>query len=133
MKWVFVPALVILVLGEFRAWPQSTASKSTAKTSHRSSKQRRKPHAAAYQLHPDPERYQEIQKALSDKGYFKGEVNGQWTNDSADALKRFQADQKLEPDGKINALTLSALGLGAKHDGGAGTQTSSTTTAHPPQ
>ena len=71
--------------------------------------------AASYQSHPDPERYQEIQKALADKGYFKGEQNGTWGADSGDALKRFQADQKLTDDGKITAPTLSGLGLGPKH------------------
>jgi peptidoglycan hydrolase-like protein with peptidoglycan-binding domain len=56
---------------------------------------------------------------LAERGYYKGEVNGQWDNASMDAFKRFQADQKLEPDGKINALSLINLGLGPKHDGGA--------------
>lgn len=73
--------------------------------------------APSYQLHPDPQRYQQIQQALADRGYFKGAVNGQWADDSVDALKRFQADQKLDNDGKINALTLNGLGLGPKHDG----------------
>ena len=73
----------------------------------------------SYQLHPDPRRYQEIQKALADRGYFKGEVNGQWGDDSVDALKRFQADQKLADDGKINPLSLIGLGLGPKHNGSA--------------
>jgi hypothetical protein len=77
--------------------------------------------APSYQSHPDPERYQQIQQALADKGYFKGEVNGQWGNDSVDALKRFQADQKLDDDGHLNALTLTGLGLGPKHDGDIGT------------
>ncbi|MBV8549975.1 MAG: peptidoglycan-binding protein [Acidobacteriaceae bacterium] len=76
------------------------------------------PPAPSYQLHPDPERYQEIQQALAGKGYFKGDANGQWGDDSVDALKRFQADQKLDPDGKINALSLIDLGLGPKHGGG---------------
>ena len=81
---------------------------------------RRKPRAApapSYQLHPDPERYQQIQQALADRGYFKGPVNGQWNDDSVDALKRFQTDQKLDPEGKIDALSLTGLGLGPKHDG----------------
>jgi murein L,D-transpeptidase YcbB/YkuD len=83
--------------------------------------------APSYQTHPDPERYQEIQKALADRGYLKSEPNGQWDNDSIDALKRFQADQKLDTDGKINARTLMGLGLGPKHDGG------SVASAAPPQ
>gem|GEM_PF-1901098 len=72
--------------------------------------------APTFQLHPDPARYQEIQKALADRGYFKGEVNGVWGPDSVEALQRFQTDQKLPNDGKINALTLIALGLGPKHN-----------------
>jgi hypothetical protein len=73
--------------------------------------------APSYQLHPDPERYQQIQQALADKGYFNGQVNGQWGDDSVDALKRFQADQKLDADGHLNSLSLIGLGLGPKHDG----------------
>ena len=83
----------------------------------RSSGNRRRGHPApSYQLHPDPERYQEIQKALAERGYFKGEPNGEWGPDSVDALKRFQADQKLTNDGKINAPSLIGLGLGPKYN-----------------
>ena len=77
----------------------------------------RKPSGPSYQAHPDPERYQQIQQILTEKGYYRGEVNGQWGDDSADALKRFQADRQLDSDGKITALTLRDLGLGPKHDG----------------
>ena len=73
----------------------------------------------SYQTHPDPERYQEIQKGLAARGYFKGEANGEWNSDSVDALKAFQADQKLDIDGKINARSLLGLGLGPKREGGA--------------
>jgi peptidoglycan hydrolase-like protein with peptidoglycan-binding domain len=48
------------------------------------------------------------------KGYFHGEPNGEWGPDSADALKRFQAEQNLTPDGKLTSLSLIALGLGPK-------------------
>ncbi|MBV8571130.1 MAG: peptidoglycan-binding protein [Acidobacteriaceae bacterium] len=76
------------------------------------------PPPPSYQLHPDAERYQQIQQALADKGYFKGPVNGEWGDDSVDAMRRFQTDQKLDtPDGKITALSLIGLGLGPKHDG----------------
>ena len=85
------------------------------------SRSRRRPaHVApapTYQLHPDPERYQQIQQALTERGYYKGQVNGAWGDDSADALKRFQTDRKMDPDGKINALSLTGLGLGPRHDG----------------
>ncbi len=74
------------------------------------------PPAPTYQLHPDPDRYVQIQKALVDKGYFKGEPNGEWSDDSTEAMRRFQADQKIDNDGKIDALSLIALGLGPKHE-----------------
>ena len=70
------------------------------------------------QTTPSPERYKEIQEALASKGYLKPEeAGGAWGQSSADALKRFQADQNLESTGKINSLSLIALGLGPKHDG----------------
>ena len=68
----------------------------------------------SYQQAPTPDRYRDIQRALVSKGYYKGEPSGEWGADSSDALKRFQADQSLMPDGKINSLSLIALGLGPK-------------------
>ncbi len=98
--------------------PVSTAKTGPASRTRRGKMARsRVPPAPSYQLHPDPERYQQIQQALADRGYFKGQVNGEWNDDSVDALKRFQADQKLTDDGKINSLSLIGLGLGPKHDG----------------
>jgi hypothetical protein len=72
----------------------------------------------SYQTHPDPDRYTQIQQALAGDGYFKGQVNGQWGDDSVEALKQFQADHKLPNDGKISALSLIGLGLGPTHTAG---------------
>ncbi len=69
--------------------------------------------------HPEPERLKEIQKALADKGYFKGEPTGEWNADSVAALKQFQTERNLTADGKISALSLIGLGLGPKHSGSA--------------
>jgi hypothetical protein len=66
---------------------------------------------------PTPERYREIQGALAAKGYLKPEdADGSWNQSSVDALRKFQADQNLEATGKINSLSLIALGLGPKHE-----------------
>ncbi len=67
------------------------------------------------QTAPTPERYKEIQEALAKKGYLHGEANGKWDQDSADALRRFQQDQNLETSGKLDSLSIVALGLGPKH------------------
>jgi hypothetical protein len=70
----------------------------------------------ARQQAPTPDRYKQIQEALAAKGYLKAEPSGVWNGESTDALRRFQADQKLEPSGKLNSLSLIALGLGPRRD-----------------
>jgi peptidoglycan hydrolase-like protein with peptidoglycan-binding domain len=66
---------------------------------------------------PTPDRYQEIQQALAAKGYLKPEdAGGVWGVNSADAMKRFQTEQSLPGTGKIDSLSLIALGLGPRHD-----------------
>jgi hypothetical protein len=68
------------------------------------------------QLRPTPERYREIQQALIDKGYLQAPATGTWDQTSTDALRRFQQNQHLDSDGKIDSLSLIALGLGPKYD-----------------
>lgn len=69
------------------------------------------------QLQPTQERYKEIQTALASKGYLQAEqATGAWDQNSADALKQFQTAQNLDASGKINSLSLIALGLGPKHE-----------------
>jgi murein L,D-transpeptidase YcbB/YkuD len=95
--------------------PAKAASAKTSKASARRKGKLARRTPRSYQQAPTADRYKEIQQALASKGYFKGEPSGAWGTDSADALKRFQADQNLMPDGKINSLSLIALGLGPKH------------------
>ena len=69
------------------------------------------------QAAPTADRYREIQEALAARGYLSlEEANGTWGPSSADALKKFQAEQTLESTGRIDALSLIALGLGPRHD-----------------
>jgi hypothetical protein len=92
-------------------------SKTSATASAKSNAKNKKQPVAArswVQTQPSPGRYKEIQQALTDKGYFRGNPDGNWGPDSVDALKRFQKDQSLEEDGKIGSLSLIALGLGPK-------------------
>ena len=95
---------------------KTASTKTAAAKSHTKSKGKKTAHrtARSYQQIPTPERYKEIQDALASKGYFHGESTGEWGPESTDALKRFQADQNLMPDGKIGSLSLIALGLGPK-------------------
>jgi opacity protein-like surface antigen len=89
---------------------------------------------------PTPERYKEIQEALASKGYLQPEdASGHWDQASIEALKKFQADEKLDSTGKLNSLSLIALGLGPKYEAPAAATpampampTVSTTTVAPP-
>jgi peptidoglycan hydrolase-like protein with peptidoglycan-binding domain len=91
---------------------KKNAANSTSKKGRKAT-----PGVYARQLNPTPDRYKQIQQALAQKGYLPTEqANGQWTEASADALKKFQTDQNLDPTGKINSLSLIALGLGPKHE-----------------
>jgi peptidoglycan hydrolase-like protein with peptidoglycan-binding domain len=67
-------------------------------------------------MQPTQERYTEIQQALTDRGYYDGPLNGVWNQECVQALKKFQQDEKLSPDGKLGALSLIALGLGPKRE-----------------
>ena len=63
---------------------------------------------------PAPERYQEIQQVLVDKGYLHGVPSGTWDAQTTDAMRRFQADKHLPVTGTLNSMSLIQLGLGPK-------------------
>jgi len=67
------------------------------------------------QTAPTADRYKEIHEALAKKGYLHGEADGVWNQDSADALRHFQQDQNLQASGKLDSLSIIALGLGPKY------------------
>ncbi|MCP5113901.1 MAG: peptidoglycan-binding protein [bacterium] len=61
---------------------------------------------------PTRARYKEIQLALKKRGYNPGPIDGQWGSKTAAALKRFERDNKLHADGRLDSLALIILGLG---------------------
>jgi peptidoglycan hydrolase-like protein with peptidoglycan-binding domain len=115
-------AAVLISFGLAYALPLAAAQKKPvpAKTKSKAkSKAKSKPVAAParyVQQHPSSERYTEIQKALVDRGYLD-QATGNWGADSVAALKKFQQEQGLPADGKLGALSLTALGLGPRRGG----------------
>ena len=90
----------------------------TAHTAHGGRQAAARPAASRWhpsQAAPTADRYSEIQEALAKKGYLHGDANGVWSQDSADALRRFQQDQNLQASGKLDSLSIIALGLGPKY------------------
>jgi hypothetical protein len=99
--------------------PKQAASKAGTSTGSRSNakQQTSTRYRRSSQQVPSADRYQEIQQALVDKGYFAGPADGTWGASSQEALKRFQHDQSLTEDGRLGSLSIIALGLGPKRGG----------------
>jgi peptidoglycan hydrolase-like protein with peptidoglycan-binding domain len=121
-KTVWIEILTSLFAGAF-LFAATTTTPATPKkkvSSKKTATKRRKPAVASWrttQKAPTPDRYKQIQQALASKGYLEpGAPSGVWDNSSVEALKKFQADQKLEPSGKLDSLSLIGLGLGPKRD-----------------
>jgi murein L,D-transpeptidase YcbB/YkuD len=91
--------------------PSTTSAK---KGSGRSSKKSRKQPG---QKAPTTERVSEIQAALARDGSFQGSPNGNWDDDTAAAMRKFQAAHGLNASGKLDAPTLQRLGLGSQTAG----------------
>lgn len=99
------------------ATKKTTAKKSASKqpiTRRSRAGARTTPTRRVYQAQPAKERLTEIQQALFDRGYLKAQPDGAWGAESEEALRRFQEDQNIRATGKLNSLSLIALGLGPK-------------------
>jgi peptidoglycan hydrolase-like protein with peptidoglycan-binding domain len=127
----FFVGMAAIGLLAYGSAPAQTSTKSSATRKTAASKNKRKKKkgparstrsskkAASWRTRqgtPTPDRYKQIQQALAEKGYYQGSPTGVWDQASADALRRFQRDQNLEPSGKLDSLSLIALGLGPKRD-----------------
>src|SRR5271163_4115046 len=87
--------------------PQTSTSSTKKKTKKKHTK--RQPTQQA----PTPERISEIQSALARGGYYQGDPNGKWDSNTISAMQKFQSDNGLSNNGKIDATSLQKLGLGS--------------------
>jgi len=53
----------------------------------------------------------DVQRALAESGYYHGEIDGILGPATRDAIAKFQADQGLEPTGRITQALVRTLGL----------------------
>ncbi|MCO4756084.1 MAG: peptidoglycan-binding protein [Bacteriovoracaceae bacterium] len=60
---------------------------------------------------PDKTTVLEIQKKLSDKGFYKGPTDGKWTMRTRRALRKYQLQEGLAAHGKLNQKTLTSLNM----------------------
>jgi Putative peptidoglycan binding domain len=59
----------------------------------------------------DPARVKEIQRALTDRGFYKDELSGTYNESTIDAMRRFQVNEKIPVTGYPTAHALKRLGL----------------------
>lgn len=69
-----------------------------------------------------------VQQALNKKGYNTGSVDGQWGQQTAQAVVKFQKANGLQPTGQPDPQTLQALNItpGSSQDMGTGNDTGNT-------
>jgi hypothetical protein len=97
----------------------SSTRKSTATATNKVTTARQvasRPYVPLRPSSPSSDRYREIQESLISKGYMQGPASGVWDQNSTEAMRKFQTEQKMEPTGKISAKALITLGLGPKNE-----------------
>ena len=75
--------------------------------------------AASYKKGSSGETVKQIQTALKNQGFYSGTVDGVYGSATESAVRAFQQDRGLTPDGKAGSWTLKALGI---RDGSSSTQ-----------
>jgi peptidoglycan hydrolase-like protein with peptidoglycan-binding domain len=63
-------------------------------------------------LHPGTDRVTAIQQKLAETGYLKEQPNGQWDDQTREAMRRYQEDNGFPATGLPEAKSLMKLGLG---------------------
>jgi peptidoglycan hydrolase-like protein with peptidoglycan-binding domain len=94
-------------------WATEKKKPTGKKTAKRATPQRRPVAVAASE-----ESIQRAQEALNAAGYHLGDPDGKTGPATTAALKKFQADRHLPVTGKLDAITLAALGIGKDNDAG---------------
>ena len=89
------------------------AGKRTKKASAKKRRYRKEPFRRRLaRLKLQPERVQEIQRALVTAGYLNQEPNGKWDDATRNAMRQFQQDHGFPTTGLPEAKSLMKLGLG---------------------
>jgi peptidoglycan hydrolase-like protein with peptidoglycan-binding domain len=96
---------------------KASASKTSGKSVHHSSKKVSSRRKQKGQTAPTPDRISEIQNALAKNGSYTNTPNGKWDDATVEGMKKFQGAHGLNPSGKLDALTLQKLGLGSQTAG----------------
>jgi Putative peptidoglycan binding domain len=109
------PREEVASLQDVRYARQASSSGAPAAAPSHHHHHKKKPHSRGVQLPkgPTPDRISEIQSALARGGYYQGEPNGKWDDNTVAAMQKFQSANGIDATGKIDAPSLQKLGLGS--------------------
>ena len=88
------------------------ATRRSAHTRRRRARRQTEYQRRIAKVHLEPQRVQEIQRALGQAGYLHQEPNGLWDTDTRAAMERYQQDHGFALTGLPDARSLMKLGLG---------------------
>ena len=91
-------------------WSPTTPEKKKAPA--KKSARRRAPKSRSARTVPGKETVAQAQQVLLDAGYHLGEPDGKMGTATSASVKKFQTDRHLPVTGKLDAITLAALGIG---------------------
>lgn len=133
--WFFVFGAVLLlgaasVVSKAAPPAPAQSSSATVKKKRTSSKSKRKAKVKG-QMAPTPDRVREIQEALQKDGSYEGDPTGKWDDATTEAMKKYQDKNGFPVTGKIDALSLNKMGLGAETAGKGAPLPSATATPSP--
>jgi peptidoglycan hydrolase-like protein with peptidoglycan-binding domain len=101
--------------------PRGKAKSAAWRTGHSASKSKAvKPNGSSHSpdevrrsaIRPEPQRVQEIQRALIEAGELREEPTGQWDEATRDAMKRYQEGHGFTVTGLPDSKSLMQMGLG---------------------
>ncbi|TAM82536.1 MAG: peptidoglycan-binding protein [Acidobacteria bacterium] len=108
IRWALPVFLAVLfIAGVPLAAKQKKKTHAVHRRNRRSTAARRYRHVSI-----QPDRVQEIQKALARAGFYHDEPNGRWDGATRDAMREFQKQNGFAPTGLPEAKPLLLLGLG---------------------
>jgi peptidoglycan hydrolase-like protein with peptidoglycan-binding domain len=67
--------------------------------------------AASQTAETRPALVRSVQESLRERGYYVGDVDGQWGPKTEDAVRNFQNANGIPSDGRLSTPTIAALGL----------------------
>jgi peptidoglycan hydrolase-like protein with peptidoglycan-binding domain len=105
--------------------PKSSTGKHSSKGKHSRGKAKGKGKRGQQAI--DSPRAREIQEALIQQNYLKGEPSGKWDDATQEAMKRYQAAQGWQAKTVPDSRALIKLGLGPSKDGLLNPETAMTT------